>query len=214
MFQLTVDEIRELILEFLFSNYQNARGVKSTACTISKIKHALKQKGLKEREIVSNLDYLIQTEWVIEKKETYPITSGGTQIMAQRITYKISDKGIDHFEGISKFQRNHKVTGINITNIQGVTVVGDGNLVYNQYSDLYRSLNLLDEEIRKNDAFSDKQKLNCRAEIETIKSQLAKSEPNRGILKSAWEGLKALATVSSIAQLLMHIKALIEPLIG
>ena len=214
MSQLTADEIKELILEFLFSIHQKARGVKSTACTISKIKNALKQKGLKERQIVSSLDYLIQTEWVLEKRETYPITSGGTQITAQRVSYKISDKGIDHFEGISKFQRNHKITGINIMNIQGVTVVGDGNFVYNQYSDLYRSLNLLDEEIRKSGMFSDEQKLNYRAEIETIKSQLAKSEPNRGILKSAWDGLKTLATVSSIAELLMHIKALIEPLIG
>lgn len=213
MSQLTADEIRELILEFLFSIHQKARGVKSTAFIISKIKRALKQKGLKEREIASNLDYLIQTEWVLEERETYPITSGGRQIMAQRITYKISDKGIDHFKGPSKFQKSHKVTGINITNIQGVTVVGDGNLVYNQYGDLYRSLNLLDEEIRRSDRFSDEQKLNYRSEIETIKSQLAKSKPNKGILKPAWEGLKALATISSVAQLFLRIKTLIEPLI-
>jgi len=213
MSQLTADEIRESILEFLFSIHQKARGIKSTALTISKIKTALKQKGLREREIVSNLDYLVQTEWVHEERETYPITSGGRQITAQRVTYKISEKGIDHFEGPSKFQRPHRVTGINVTNIQGVTVIGNDNFVYNQYSDLYRSLNLLDEEIRRSDHFSDEEKLNYRAEIDTIKSQLAKPKPNRGILKSAWEGLKALATISGVAQLFLRIKTLIEPLI-
>lgn len=213
MSQLTADDIRELILEFMFSIHQKARGIKSTAVAISKIKTALKQKGLNEREIVSNLDYLIQTEWVLEERENYPIISGGRQITAQRVTYKISDKGIDHFEGSSKFQKPHKVTGINITNIQGVTVVGDNNFVYNQYDALYRGLNLLDEEIRRSDHFSDEQKLNYRAEIETIKSQLAKPKPNREILKSAWEGLRALATISSVVGLFLQVKTLIEPLI-
>jgi hypothetical protein len=78
---------------------------------------------------------------------------------------------------------------------------------------LYRGLNLLDEEIRRSDQFSDEQKLNYRAEIETIKSQLAKPEPNRGILKSAWEGLKALATVGGVVGLFLQVKTLIEPLI-
>ena len=201
-------------MRFLYSIHQKARSVKSTGLTVSKIKQALKKHGLKEREIANNLDYLIQTEWVIEEKEEYSFTRGGRTIQAQRVSYKISDKGINHFEGPSKFQRPHKVTGINIMNIQGVTVVGDGNFVYNQYSGLYRNLDLLDEEIRRSDSFSDEEKLNYRAEIETIKSQLAKPKPDRRILKSAWEGLKALATVGSIMGLFLHVKALIEPLIG
>ena len=213
MSQLTVDDERELILEFMYSTHQKARGIRSTSVAISKIKTALKQKGLNEKQIVGNLDYLIQTEWILPERETYPIISGGRQITAQRVTYKISDKGIDHFAGASKFQKTHKVTGINITNIHGVTVVGDDNFVYNQYDALYRGLNLLDEEIRRSDQFSDEQKLNYRAEIETIKSQLAKPEPNRGILKSAWEGLRALATVGGVVGLFLQVKTLIEPLI-
>lgn len=212
--QRTNDDVREIILRLLYTQHQKARGVKSTGLAISKIKQPLKKKGLKEQEIASNLDYLIQTGWVVQEKEEYSFTRSGRTIQAQRVSYKISDKGINHFEGPSKFQRPHKVTGINITNIQGVTVVGDGNFVYTRYGDLYRTLDLLDEEIRKSDSFSDEEKLNYRADIETIKSQLAKSKPNRGILKSAWEGLKALATVSSVAQLFLRIKALIEPLIG
>jgi hypothetical protein len=213
MSQLTVDDIRELILEFMYSTHQKARGIRSTSVAISKIKTALKQKGLNEKQIVSNLDYLIQTEWILPERETYQIMSGGRPITAQRVAYKISDKGIDHFAGPSKFQKTHKVTGINITNIQGVAVVGDNNFVYSQYDALYRGLNLLDEEIRRSDYFSDEQKLNYRAEIETIKSQLAKSEPNRGILRSAWEGLRALATVGGIVGLFLQVKTLIEPLI-
>lgn len=210
----TNDDIRELILRFLYARHQKARGVKSTGLAISKIKRSLKEKGLKEQEISSNVDYLIQTGWVVEEKEEYSFTRSGRTIQAVRVSYKISDKGINHFEGPSKFQRPHKVTGINITNIRGVTVVGDGNFVYYQYGDLYRALDLLDEEIRKSDSFSDEEKLNYRAEIQTIKSQLAKPKPNRGILKSAWDGLKALATVSSILALYQHIRTLIEPLMG
>jgi hypothetical protein len=194
--------------------HKKTRGMKSKSLKISKIKRELKKHGLKEQEIVSNLDYLVQTEWVVEEKEEYPFTRDGRTIQAQRITYKISDKGINHFEGESKFQKPHEVTGINITNVQGVTVVGDRNFVYNQYGDLYRALDLLDEEIRKNSNFSDRQKLDYRADIETIKSQLAKAKPNREVIRSAWRGLKALATVGTVMQLFLRIKELIAPLIG
>jgi len=209
----TSDEIRELVLKFLFSKYKKSRSVSGAGVGRREIKQALKEKGLKEQEIAGNLYYLIQSGWVEEERKTFPITRGGGTIKAETVSYRITDKGINHFEGPSKFQRAQKLAGINITNIQGVTVVGDGNYVYNQYSNLYRSLDLLGEEIRQTDTLSDEEKLNYQAEIETIKSQLLKPNPDRSILRTAWNVLKGVATVGGVVSALEKVRALIQPLL-
>jgi hypothetical protein len=92
-------------------------------------------------------------------------------------------------------------------------VIGDGNYVYNRYSNLYRSLDLLGEEIRQTDKLSDEEKLNYQAEIETIKSQLLKPNPDRSILRTAWNALKGVATIGGVVGVLEKVKALIQPLI-
>jgi len=207
------DEVRELILKFLYSKYKKSRSVSGAGVGRREIKQALKEKGLKEQEIASNLYYLIESGWIGEERKTFPITRGGATIKAETVSYRITDKGINHFEGPSKFQRTQRLEGINITNIQGVTVIGDGNYVYNRYSNLYRSLDLLGEEIRQTDKLSDEEKLNYQAEIETIKSQLLKSNPDRSILRTAWNALKGVATIGGVVGVLEKVKALIQPLI-
>jgi len=208
------DETREAILGLLYSIHQRARGIRSTGISISKIKQALKKQGFKAQEVVSNLDYLIQTKWVVREVEEYPLKRSGITITARRVTYKISDIGINHFQGISRFQNAHKFEGIKVMNIHGVTVIGENNVVYNQYSELFRNLDLLDTEIQKSDRFTDEEKLSCHADIDTIKSQLAKSKPTRDVLKAAWEGLKAVATIGSLLSLYQTITTLITPLLA
>lgn len=208
------DEIREAILDLLYSIHQTPRGMRSTGIGISKIKQALKKRGFKTREVVSNLDYLIQTKWVVREVEEYPLKRSGITLTARRVTYKISDIGINHFQGVSKFQNAHKFEGIKVMNIHGVTVIGENNIVYNQHSDLFRNLDLLDTEIQKSDRFMDEEKLSYHADVDTIKSQLAKSKPNPEILKAAWEGLKAVATIGSLLSLYQTITTLITPLLA
>jgi hypothetical protein len=41
------------------------------------------------------------------------------------------------------------------------------------------------------------------ADIDTIQSQLAKSDPNRGIIKTAWEAVKVAATING-CEALVH----------
>jgi hypothetical protein len=208
------DKIREAILGLLYSIHQKARGIKSTSIGISKIKQALKKQGFKGQEVVSNLDYLVQTKWVVREVEEYPLKRSGITITARRVTYKISDIGINHFQGVSNFQSGHKFENINVLNIQGVTVIGENNIVYDQHTDLFRHLDILDTEIQKSDQLKDEDKLSCHADIETIKSQLAKPKPNREILKIAWEGVKAAATVGGVVGLCQTIATLIAPLLA
>jgi len=198
---MTNDEIRKIILEYLYGVHGKARSLKSARVSIGRLKRDLKRFGLKEREIVSNLDYLIQSGWVaVEVEETEFKTPRGFIKKQIKQYYKISDSGINYFEGSSEFQRVSKsFSGINITNIQGLTIVGDQNVVVNtQYLDLYRKLSLLSEAVRGSAQLTDRKKLEYVAEIETIKDQLAKPLPDKSIIRLAWEKLKPLAKVAGI----------------
>jgi len=145
------DDVRKSILDFLYKVHKSARGRESTRVSRSELKTELKKLGLKESEIASNLDYLIQSGWVkVEFEESEFKTPKGFVRKQKKEYYKISDIGINYFEGPSKFQRVEKsISGINITNIQGVTIIGDQNIVVNtQYIDLFRKLSLLSEAVR------------------------------------------------------------------
>jgi hypothetical protein len=207
------DKVREGILKHLFAIHQKARGIKSTGTGMRDLKDALKSQGFKEQEIVSNLDYLTQTQWVLRDEEEFPLRRGGIIIKAKNVTYKISEKGINHFQGPSKFQTVHKFENIKVMNVQGVTVIGENNVVYNQHADLFRHLDVLDTEIQKSDRLSDADKLSVHADIETIKSQLGKPKPTKEILSSAWKGVQAAATVAGVIGLCQTIAPLIAHLL-
>jgi hypothetical protein len=213
---MTDDEIREAILGYLYNIHRRARSLKSARVSISQLKRSLKNLGLKEQEIVRNLDYLIQSGWVnIENEEVTFKTSMGFIRKRPKQYYKISDVGIDYFEGTSKFQRVSKsFSGININNVQGVTIIRDQNVVVNtQCLDLYKGLSLLSDAIRRSAQLSDKEKLEYTAEIETIKDQLAKPSPDKNIIQLAWEKLKPLATVSGVMSFFKQVAELIMVLL-
>jgi len=210
------DEIRELILRDLYQVHKNTRSLKTARKSISELKQQLKKHGLSEREIVHNLDFLIQSDWVrVEKEITEFRTPKGFVRKQEKDYFKISDIGINYLEGISKFQRVEKsFAGINVTNIGGVTVLGDGNTIVNMdYTDLYRELSLISEVVRKSEQLTDADKLDYVAEIETIKSQLMKPKPDKSTIRRAWEKLKPLATVAGIASFFTQVAKLIGALI-
>lgn len=210
------DTARKAILRFLYEVHEKARSLKSNRVPVSKLKQELKKLGFKEQDIVSELDYLIEAGWVKVETEEYEFTTPKGFVRKNvKEYYKISDAGINYFEGPSEFQRVEKsVSGIRITNIQGVTVIGDNNLVVNtQYLDLFRRLSALSEVVRTSDQFTDEEKLNYIKDMDTIKDQLAKPSPDKNIIRLAWEKLKPLATVSGIATFFKYVADVIGGLI-
>lgn len=209
----STDKVREAILRYLYEIHEKARGVKSASSGMRDLKTALKPQGFKDHEIVSNLDYLAQTRWVLKEEEEYPMRKNGVEFQAKNTSYKISEKGINHFQGPSKFQTIHKFENINVTNINGTTVIGESNVVYSQYADLFRQLDNLDMEIQKSSTLKDEDKLSVHADVETIKSQLSKPKPTKEILIAAWKGIEAAATISGVIGLCQTIAPLITHLL-
>jgi len=210
------DKIRKEILMLLYNQRQKARSLKKVGMPISAIKKELKNRGFNQQQVVSNLDYLIQTGWVAVDVDEYDVMTNRGVIKRHKKLYKLTDLGIAYFEGTSEFQRIEKtLSGINVTNIQGVTIIGDGNTVVNrQYVDVFRSLSLLEDSIRRSNELSDTDKLNYIKDIETIKNQLSKPQPNKDIIKIAWEKVKEkLEGLSSFIQFIVKISEALEGVI-
>ena len=107
-----------------------------------------------------------------------------------------------------------RYAGINITAIgSNVVTLGDGNVVNADYRDLHSELNDLKETIASSTTITEAQKLDTSVDIESIKDQLAKAEPNKTIIGHLWAGGRAIATTAGAAQAVERVVPLIESLL-
>lgn len=209
------DEIRDAILRYLYTVHRKAKSPQSAGILISDLAAALKPQGYKQQEVAHNLDYLIQKGWVRQVVEGRTFTTPrGTTQQAQRITYKISDVGIDRLEAASTYQRPPTAAHINITNIKGVTVVGDGNVVNTTFADLASVLNEVRQAALSSTALPDEEKLDVAAGVDTLQAQLQRPKPDKEIVKKVWNGVEKIVTAAGLTELVARAVALLGPLLS
>ncbi len=212
------DEIRRIILQYYYDRNDNATsamGKKGSAVKISGVKAELKaQHGLTQQEVMSNQTYLLSQGWVEEKSIEKQIkTKGGTIMPSVTRYYQISAAGIDKIEGPGEFTMP-KFHGIKIEATgQNIITLGDGNLINAQFSELGQALVELREAITNSDA-PEADKMSFVADIETIQSQLAKPQPSRGIVKTAWNLVKGAAIINGCSSLVEKVSGLIAVFIS
>jgi hypothetical protein len=210
------DVQRDRILRFLYERHTTARGPAKIVIGIRDLQAELKKRyGMTQQEVSSNLDYLVQVGWVREvAKERSFTTPGGMEVGKEQIKYKISDVGINHLEAGTMFKKPDAASHVNITNIKGVTVVGDGNVVNTEFTELSRALDELDRELGRSRGLSDEQKLDAAADLSTIRAQIAKQNPSREIVRAVWHSLESVSTLSGVADAFTKVKHLLAPLLG
>jgi hypothetical protein len=209
------DQVRKEILQYFYDRNSSATskmGKRGSFIKISDIKRELKAKyGLSQQQVVSNLTYLIDNVWVKPISIEKSIRVAGGTIPQVTTYYEITAKGIDKIEGGSQFEPRERYAGINITATgQNVITLGDGNLVNARYADLRESLDSLKEAISKEASILESQKLDLAVDIESIKDQLAKSEPNKSVISKLWSGIQKVGTVASLAVAVGKIVPLIQ----
>ncbi len=208
------DERRDQILRFLYERHKTTRGIHKIPIGIRDLQREIKARfGMKQPEAASNLDYLVQVGWVREvTKERSFKTGKGMEISAEQIKYKISDVGINHLEAASVFKKPETAASINITNVKGVTVVGDGNIVNTQLTDLSRALDELDRAIAAS-PLNDELKLDAAGDLATIRAQIAKKNPIKEIITAGWRSLEHVATLAGVAEAASHVRQVIQAIL-
>lgn len=203
---MTSDEIRESILQALYRIHTSARsrdsqltGIRDLAAEVRKI-----HPEVKEHLVAANTTFLVQNGFVEEiEKENYFAKKnfGGAK---PSIKYRLSREGLAYFEHGSKFDKSSVFAGIgDITGDGNIVIVGNRNSVTSLASSQYEEGHRLAEDLRRRvnalGELSDDQKISIQADLETIKSQLAKQTPDTEILQKARENLASLADIAAVA---------------
>src|SRR5207253_554869 len=126
----------------------------------------------------------------------------------------ITEVGINHLEAASMFKKPQAASQVNITNVQGVTVVGDGNLVNAKFTELARALDDLDQAIAGSRQLTDEQKLDAAGDLSAIRAQVAKKNPSASAIRGAWDGLKALPVLGTAAEAVTKVGELLSSLLS
>ncbi len=210
------DDCRNQILRFLYDRHQTAKGITAIPIGIQELRREMKERsGMKQSEVASNLDYLIQVGWVRpEVKSRSFVTSKGMVLPREQTKYKISEVGINHLEAASVFKKPQAASQVNITTVQGMTIVGDGNVVNAKFTDLTSALDELDQAIAESRQLTDEQKLDAAGDLSTIRVQAAKKNPNPSLIRGAWDGLKALPVFGSAADAIAKVGKLLSSLLS
>jgi hypothetical protein len=223
MAELTVnpnDAIRRQMLRYFYDRNANAtsqRGKKGSAVKISDVKADLKRlHGLSQQQVVANLTYLIDRGWVKTIEESKSFTAaGGTTIPSVTTYYQISAQGIEKIEGDSEFQPRDRYAGIKIEATgENVITLGDGNVVNVRNQGLLQQLNELKERITDSEAVPEDTKLDLAVDIETLKTQLAKHDPDKQVVQRLWDRISKVADVASLAGLIVAIEPGVRQLLG
>jgi hypothetical protein len=214
------DATRVQILQYFFDRNQNATsrfGKKGSAVKISDVKRELKTGyGLTQQQVMSNLTYLIDRGWVktVPQEKTVS-TRGGTSVPSVVTFYEITAQGMEKIEGPSQFEPPNRYPGININAIgANVVTVGDGNYVNVRHEALFKKLSTLKAELTRSDMLLEAEKLSVAADIETVKDQLIKEEPDRAVVAGLWPGIERAAAVAGLTSLALDVGQLIQKLAG
>jgi len=115
----------------------------------------------------------------------------------EQTKYKISEVGINHLKAASVFKKPQAASQVNITNVQGVTVDDDGNVVNAKFAALSSVFDELDRAIAESRQLTDEQKLDAAGDISAIRAQVAKKNPSLSLIRGAWDGVKALTVLGN-----------------
>lgn len=212
------DLIRTAILNFLDEIMKKARNENMARETDVVIQRALRSYGYKDNEVNQELMYLVDKGYVKKTKTTSTGNAlfGTSKMKFTTVDYNISSEGRDFLYGSSEqFSKKNLFGGININNIHGAIAIGENNIavVHKENLNLYQELNSLKEAVLISDKLDDEKKGEYVGDIETIKNQVAKKNPNLKIVSIAWQAIQGLVTIEGIIQIIDRIKPLVENLI-
>lgn len=162
-----------------------------------------------------HLTFLVDLHYIKKDVMMIKMQTGNTVRDQPKTTYRIAAKGIEFMEGKSEFSEKSRYPGINITATGGSTIVlGDGNIVNSNHRPLYDELRRLQQAVADSTVLNDANKLETSVSIETIKDQLALSQPDQTIVEKAWEIASKICTTATLAEYTVRVAPMIAALFG
>lgn len=154
--------------------------------------------------IVLSIDYL--------KDEGYLEATIRNEVTFLRLSSKAQDKIFSP----SVYASNSRSGGVKVLSNSGVIVFGNsyGTISVDNRAEINNVLQGLADAISNDSAVDEILKADLIQTVNTIKSQIARPSPDKGILKIAWKSLQAAATISGAVQFVDQLKPMIEGVIS
>ena len=191
-------DVRRRLLQWFYDQNKCGRAPRKMQKLCSGVKEDC---GYKMPLVKEHLTLLVDLGYVSKETVMTTVQTGQTTRDQPSITYRITAKGIEFMEGRSEFSERERYPGINITATGGSSVVlGDGNVVNSHHRPLYEELDRLRHALADSTELNDSSKLEASVSIETIKDQLALSQPDRAIVERAWGTARKLCTAASLVE--------------
>lgn len=205
-YMVTDDLVRGKILEGLYRIHRSARSRTSQLVGIRDLAREVKAdlSDTKENDVAANVSFLVQNGYVEEMvvENFYAKSKFGNSKPSYK--YRLSREGLAYFEHGSKFDKSSVFAGIgDVTGSGNNIIIGNQNSITSiantQYSEGHRLAEDLRRRVNALGELTDDQKISIQSDLETIKSQLAKREPDTGILQKAKDNIAFLADIVTVA---------------
>lgn len=213
------DEFRRQILRYFYDRNAHSTsrlGKKGSAVRISDAKRELKESyGLTQQQVMSNLTYLVDQRWVKTFEVSKTVNVRGGTIPSSVVWYEVTAAGIDKIERESEFSPKESFSGINIhASGRNVITLGDGNVIDARFEGVHDDLQELASAFKGSDVLNEEIKLSVVADIESLKDQLAKPEPDRRVIEILWENIDRIAATAGIVDLATKVGSALSGVVG
>ena len=175
------DQVKQAVLDHLYEK-QRTQPHRARGYSSNEIMHHLPQHQASDVRLA--IEFLDGEKWLTHTTER------GVR------SYRLGSKALDKYQP-SEF-KNKPLSTVQIQNMNGVMVMGDNLGTINQNNtegiqDIDRLIDFL-----KASSASQDEKRELVADLETIKTQLLKKQPNSSIVESAWNAVKAGVGAASV----------------
>jgi hypothetical protein len=149
--------------------------------------------------VKQHLTLLVDLNYIVRDEVVTKVTTGQTTREQPKILFRIGAKGIEYVEGKSEFSEKERYPGINAIATGGsVILLGDGNVVNTNFRPVYDELGRFRLALVDSTELNDTEKLEASVALETIKDQLAVSQPDKTIVNAAWDKATKICTAGTL----------------
>lgn len=226
---MTDKEIRRAVLEVMNNKLKKARHEHEVRMHISQIETALHNAGyeVEDEQVMQAVHYLKEARMLKRAQETKTIKTGGLRRSSSRYSvgsgsfkhtdywYTLTQKAIDELEGETEYSKKPfaPLQSIQINTSNAPVIIGSSNYVSNNVT-VFNQLDQLAQTITESEDISVEDRQDAASDIESLKQQLAKPNPNKTVVDLLWQNIDRAADLAGASALAVTIAKGIAALTG
>jgi len=203
------DALHRAILEYLLELHRTHKGTHGRETFGREVVAVVRKRtGATLGHVVASLVNLVQSGFVHERRQLHVLPGGGS---GELELYGIAQRGAQRIDADLDVTGPIPAQDATVVEQSGVTTVflDDDARVGAAHNDLSAILATLARIIEVDRELSETARRDALGDVETVRAQLSKTNPDHRIISIAWKGVRMAATVGEAAMLFRQASALL-----